>query len=34
MKVFVNGIIKHNEKCKDPYADSGFDLAIPEDRIV
>ncbi len=27
-------IIKHNEKCKDPYADSGFDLAIPEDRIV
>ena len=20
----------HNEKCKDPYADSGFDIASPE----
>lgn len=24
-------IVKHNEKCRDPYADSGFDLACPED---
>ena len=23
-------VAKHNEKCRDPYADSGFDLACPE----
>ena len=27
-------IAKHNEMCKDPYADSGFDLACPEDVNV
>lgn len=27
-------ITKHNQTCKDPYADSGFDLACPEDVTV
>lgn len=27
-------VSKHNETCKDPYADSGFDLACPEDAKV
>jgi len=27
-------VAKHNEKCRDEYADSGFDLACPEDVIV
>ena len=27
-------VAKHNETCRDPYADSGFDLACPEDAKV
>ena len=27
-------VVKHNEKCLDQYADSGFDLACPEDANV
>lgn len=27
-------VAKHNEKCRDPYADSGFDLACPENAKV
>jgi dUTP pyrophosphatase len=27
-------VSKHNEKCREPYADSGFDLACPEDVPV
>ena len=31
---YTERILKHNEKCKDPYADSGFDLAIPDELNV